>query len=208
VNSLIDDQFDEFLIFLTNELLNDQINTNIRKLIEDILEITLLSKGIKKFLLNLLLLKIIKSLLANHSLIFAVSLSTKKIKLDILSHFSKAIVTFAHSYYIVTGDSVISNDSVVSVLRIFTKLCEDVQFMEILLESDLLSISWAIFELTFVKAHEGSESEIIKDIESLVQSCWSRISNSCRVNHKEDAVFGHISKQIKESLLNIQYAVR
>jgi hypothetical protein len=137
-----------------------------------------------------------------------VSLLTRETKLETLSHFSKAIVAFAHSYYIFTGDFVIPNDVIVSVLRIFTKLCDDLQFMEILLETDLLSISWATFELTFVKVHEGSDSEVIKDIESLAQNCWDRISDTCRANHKEDAVFSYISRQIKESILNIQYAVR
>ncbi|CAG8595842.1 16141_t:CDS:10 [Funneliformis mosseae] len=177
---LINDPFDEFLIFITNELFNDKINANIRKLIEDVLELTFLSD---------------------------VSLLSQKTKLDILNHFSKGIDTFAHSYYSITGDTVISYDSVVSVLRIFTKLCGDVQFMKILLESDLLLISWAIFELTFVKTYESPDSEIIKDIGSLVQNSWSQISNSCRANHKEDVVFHHISQQIRESLLNIQYAV-
>ncbi|CAI2178767.1 13194_t:CDS:10 [Funneliformis geosporum] len=177
---LIDDQFDEFLIFITNELFSDKIDANVRKLVEDVLELTFLSD---------------------------VSLLSQKTKLEILGHFSREIDTFAHSYYTVTGNTVISYDSVTSVLRIFTKLCGDAQFMKILLESDLLLISWAIFELTFVKAYESSDSEIIKDIGSLVQDIWNQISNSCRSNHKEDVVFHHISQQIRESLLNIQYAV-
>jgi hypothetical protein len=132
----------------------------------------------------------------------------QKTKLEIVSHFSKAIVAFAHSYYIVTEDSVIRDDVIILILRIFTKLCDDLQFMEILLESHLLPISWAVFELTFVETHEGSDSKSFKDIESLVQNCWNQLSDSCRANHKEDVVFNHISQQIKESILNIQYAVR
>ncbi|RIA93731.1 hypothetical protein C1645_803902 [Glomus cerebriforme] len=179
-SSLIDDQFNEFLISLTNELLNDKIDIITKELAESVLEITLLSK---------------------------VSLLTQKTKLEISSHFSKAIIDFAHSYYVVSEDSVIPNDVIVLVLRIFTKLCGDLQFMEIILESHLLSISWSIFELTFMEVHESSDSEVIKDIESLVQNCWNQISNYCRTNHKEDAVFNHISQQIKESILNIHYAV-
>ncbi|GBB95243.1 hypothetical protein RclHR1_00250041 [Rhizophagus clarus] len=178
--SLINDQFNEFLIFLMNELFNDKIDATTKESIEYVLEISLLSK---------------------------VSLLDQKTKLEIISHFSKAIVTFAHSYYVITEDSVIRDDVIILILRIFTKLCDDLQSMEILLESHLLPISWAIFELTFVETHEGSDSKVFKDIEPLVQNCWNQLSDTCRTHHKEDVVFNHISQKIKESILNIQYAV-
>ncbi|RGB43798.1 hypothetical protein C1646_749399 [Rhizophagus diaphanus] len=179
-NTLINDQFNEFLVFLTNELINDKIDTTTKESIEHVLETSLLSK---------------------------VSLSDQKAKFEIVNHFSKAIVAFAHSYYVVTEDSVIRDDVIILILHIFTKLCNDLQFMEILLESHLLPISWAIFELTFVETHEGSDSKVFKDIESLVQNCWNQLTDSCRAHQKEDVVFSHISQQIKESILNIQYAV-
>lgn len=104
--------------------------------------------------------------------------------------------------------STISKDIAFSISKMFSKLLKDEGFTEFFLGSDLLFAIGHIFELTFIKTHEDSDKDIIKNIQESSQVCWDLISRASNTHSRREAIINNLIRQVKDSLLDVRCTAR
>jgi hypothetical protein len=115
---------------------------------------------------------------------------------------------FVESYY-VTKNMQTSNDSIISILKTFEKLFKDDKSLKVIVDySNFTYVTGMIFQLTFIKPHDSSNSESIQKIKSLAENCWEVLIENSKLLSFDYEISEFISLQIKSSLLNIHYDAR
>ncbi|CAJ0750237.1 8365_t:CDS:2, partial [Entrophospora sp. SA101] len=133
-----------------------------------------------------------------------VNIISKQTKIEIFSLFSKATADFTESYFITRNMMIY--DSVISILKTFEKLFKDDQSLKVIVDhSNLKYVIGKIFQLTFMKPQDDSNSEAVVRIKSIAESCWELLVENSKLLSCHNEVSKLISLQIKSSLLNINY---
>lgn len=100
-------------------------------------------------------------------------------------------------------------DSMISILKTFEKLFIDNQSLEIIVgHSNLIYVIGIIFQLTFIKPQDDSNSKAVLRIKSIAENCWESLIEDSKLLSCRNEVSKLISLQIKSSLLNINYDAR
>ncbi|CAJ0834646.1 6412_t:CDS:10, partial [Entrophospora sp. SA101] len=175
--NLYDEQYNVYLIDLSKSLLDKDLDYNTRTGVEELLYDTFSSK---------------------------VNIISKQTKIEIFSLFSKATADFTESYFITRNMMIY--DSVISILKTFEKLFKDDQSLKVIVDhSNLIYVIGIIFQLTFIKPQDDSNSEAVVRIKSIAESCWELLVENSKLLSCHNEVSKLISLQIKSSLLNINY---
>ncbi|CAG8538344.1 3601_t:CDS:10 [Diversispora eburnea] len=175
--SFDDNNLNKLLIDLTNKMLYQELEFDLRTKVENLLERALLSK-----------VHILKS----------------QTKIEIINILMKAISACALEFDF-DETSTISKDIVFSILQMFSKLFKYEEFTEFFLDSDLIFAIWHIFELTFMKTHEYLDQDVTKNIQEYSQICWNQITDASNSHSRKEVIINNIIHQIKSSLLDIHF---